>query len=264
LWIDSETYMLHRMELPIESQRHVLNADNRYSHLKIWIDFEDPVFDAQIDADTYVLDLPAGGRRVRRLVAPPPPGPPEQLGKPIAEFQLTAADGQELTPSSLLGKTVLLDFWALDCAHCKAHTPAMEQVYRALQADGDVAVYGVNINGAEASGQAIDRTFRSWGRTMPVLRDVSRDSFERLQVAGTPTLLLIGADGRLQYISVGAQNDPEGLIELVRRLKEGADLAADARAKHAETVANYEQALADATIEKVSATSQERNGPAGN
>lgn len=247
-WIDRENYTLHRMELPIGIQRESSSIKNQYTRFNIWIDFEDPTFNAAIDPQSFALQSPEGARRVSHFVVPPPPGPSDAVGAPIAEFELTTADGEKLSPASLAGKTVLFDFWAVNCPHCKAQTPVLEKVYREFKGSEDVVVYGVNINGDEASATVVDKTFRNWGRTMPVLRDISRGSFERLNVEGTPMLMLLGPDGRLQYLHVERHNDPAGLIAIIRRLKGGADLAAEARAEHAKTVANYEKALAEATI----------------
>ena len=247
-WIDCESYLLHRMELPIETQRKYLDAADQFSHLAVWIDFEEPTLDASIAAESFAIALPEGARLVRQFVAPPPAAPPVELGQPVAEFDLAPLKGDAVTHESLAGKTSLLDFWQIDCAPCKAHTPGLETVYQQLKDDDAVAIYAVNIEGPAAADAAVEATFRSWGSTMPILRDRTRASLERLKVNGTPTLMVVGPDGRLQYLHMGEHRDPAGLADLIRRVKEGGDLAAEARAEHQQLVANFEKSLDGVTI----------------
>jgi outer membrane lipoprotein-sorting protein len=63
-WIDSETYVLHRMELPIDADRATLDAENQFSQLAVWIDFEDATFNAQIAETSFAMDVPEGSRRL--------------------------------------------------------------------------------------------------------------------------------------------------------------------------------------------------------
>ncbi len=248
LWIDCETYALLRMELPIDAERSSLDAENQYSQLSVWIDFEDPTFDTAIDAKSFEMDVADDARRVRRFVAPPPPGPPEELGKSLAEFEFETIDGEKITPASLAGKTVLLDFWQVDCAPCKAHTPDLDTIFRELKDDDAFAFYAVSLDGVRVGAEAAEKTLRAWGGGMPVLFDPKQDAFKKLGVEGTPTLMLLDAKGQLQFFHIRQHRDPEGLTALIRKVMGGADLAAEARAEHRQLVDNYETELDAATM----------------
>jgi outer membrane lipoprotein-sorting protein len=70
LWIDAETSMLRRMELPVEAELARIDPEHRYLRLSVRIDFQDATFDAEIDDAAFALSPPPGAHRVRRFVAP--------------------------------------------------------------------------------------------------------------------------------------------------------------------------------------------------
>ena len=241
LWIDAENYLLRRMELPIEGQRPELDPDNRYASLSIWIDFHDPAVNGNIDDASFAKETAGDDRLVRRLVAAPPMAPPERLGKPLADFKFTTLDGKEVTRADLRGKTVLLDFWQLDCAPCKAHTPDLEKVFAQFKDNDKFAFYAVNVEPpARVSNEVAQRTLKNWGGTMPILRDPELAAFKELKVEGTPTLMLLDPQGNLQYFHIRQHRDPQQLAEVISKVVGGADLVAEARAEHAELVKKYE------------------------
>jgi thiol-disulfide isomerase/thioredoxin len=185
---------------------------------------------------------------VRRFIASPPPAPPENLGEPLAGFEFETIDGEKVTPASLAGKTVLLDFWQVDCAPCKAHTPDLDAIYRELKDDEKFAFYAVSLDGVRVGKAAAEKTLESWGGSMPVLFDPKQDAFKNLKVEGTPTLMLLDAKGRLQFLHIRQHRDPKGLATLIRKVMDGADLAAEARNEHRQLVKDYETELKAATI----------------
>jgi hypothetical protein len=73
-WIDAQTSVLMRMELPVDNQREALDPENQYLRLKVWIDFLDATRDAQIAPASFEMPVGEGVRLVRNLVRPPQPG----------------------------------------------------------------------------------------------------------------------------------------------------------------------------------------------
>lgn len=242
-WIDAKSYALRRMELPIEGDRRQFDPENQYANLAVWIDFEDPTFNAKIDEETFVKELAESDRLVGRLIPSPPPAPSERLGEELAEISFETLDGQPVTRDDLKGKTVLLDFWQVDCAPCKAHTPELEKVYQQLKDNKDFAFYAVSLDDVNrVPNNVAERTLQNWGGTFPVLRD-PKFTAEKLKVTGTPTLMLLDRDGRLQYFHIRQHRDPQQLAELIQKVVDGADLAADARAEHDLLVKKYDADL---------------------
>ncbi|BBO31844.1 redoxin domain-containing protein [Lacipirellula parvula] len=239
-WIDAKTYALRRMELPLGDARRDFDPDDRYSNLSVWIDFKDPTFDPDIDRSTFLKEPAEGEFLVKRLIPSPPQAPPERLGEDLAEFSFETLDGEKVSRDSLKGKTVLLDFWQADCAPCKAHTPELEKVYQQLKDNDKFAFYAVSMDAPErVTNDTAERTLKNWGGSMPILRDPEVTS-EALQVAGTPTLMLLDGTGKLQYFHIGQHRDPQQLANVISKVVDGADLAAEARDEHQQLTAKYE------------------------
>ncbi len=252
LWIDVETHALRRMKLPTEAQLSSLDPRDEFSHYSVWIDYLDPALGAEIDDAAFTHVMPEGARRVRKLVFPPPPAPPAILGQPVAPFSFTTLEGEEVTPATLAGKLVLMEFWSKTCPPCRQHTPLLSQVYQELKDSEDFLFYAVNANLAADSNETIARLFESWGGSIPLLRDLQETSYTKLGISAYPHTIIIGRDGRLQMYQPGMHVRGEPLVEAVHKLLEGGDLAAEAHAKHDGLVQEYEQELEAATIKDVS------------
>jgi len=252
LWIDAETHALRRMKLPLEAQLATLDPSDKYSHYSVWIDYVEPVLNAELDSITFVQDIPADLRRVKEFVLPPPPGPLAILGQPVANFSFTTLAGEEVTPASLAGKLVLMEFWSKTCPPCRKHTPLLDQVYRELKDSEDFLFYAVNANLEDTSNDAVAKLFKSWGGSIPLLRDLQETSYTKLEIAAYPHTIIIDRHGNLQMYQPGMHTHAEPLLKAVRQLLAGEDLAAAAHAKYAKIVAEYEKQLDAVSIKNVS------------
>jgi cytochrome c biogenesis protein CcmG/thiol:disulfide interchange protein DsbE len=75
------------------------------------------------------------------------------IAQPAAPFTLTLFDGGTLSSKDLLGKAVLLNFWASWCVPCRAEARALEAAWQKYK-DRDVVFLGVNIQDKEEDARA--------------------------------------------------------------------------------------------------------------
>ena len=253
LWIDEETSLLLRMELPIDSQMSELDPEGVFSQYSIWIDYNQVALDTEIVEDVFAMSIPEGVRRVSSLVEPPPPAPSDKLGQPVGEFSFTTLADKKITPATHEGKVVVLDFWLNTCPGCKSQTPLLEEIYQQLKDNDKFVVYGVNANLKKhnLSDQTIENLFESWGASFPVLRDLEETSDFQMGIRRYPHMTIVGPDGRVQYDEYGEHTEAEPLLEILQKVLEGEDPASEAVAEHQRLVEQYEKALEEATIEQV-------------
>lgn len=62
---------------------------------------------------------------------------------PAPEWELTAADGKNISLKGLRGKFVIMDFWATWCGPCRMAMPGMQKLHERFK-DKPVIVYGMN------------------------------------------------------------------------------------------------------------------------
>jgi thiol-disulfide isomerase/thioredoxin len=145
------------------------------------------------------LELRRGGRTLEVTLVPGPfplelpalPGPPK-VGSPAPTLELELYRGERLAAA----RPQLLFFWATWCGPCKQSLPEL----MAFAAARDVDVVAIS---DEEPAQL--EPFLSKHADFPahVASDPLRAAFQAYGVAGTPTFVLIGADGVIQLYQRG-------------------------------------------------------------
>jgi thiol-disulfide isomerase/thioredoxin len=101
-------------------------------------------------------------------------------------------DGGRCTLAEFAGRPVVLNFWATWCVPCVAELPELDR----LAATGAFTVIAVS---ADRGGAAVVKPFAASHHIthLTLLLDPATEALHALGVAGFPTTLLIGADGKL-------------------------------------------------------------------
>jgi len=135
------------------------------------------------------------------------------VGSPAPKLVLTTIDGQKIDLGRLYGKkAVYLKFWATWCQPCREQMPHFEHTYET--AGADLAVIAINAGFDDTPADV--REFRSkFGITMPIVIDDGRlGTAFNLRV--TPEHVVIGRDGRIQYIGHLADQRLEAALVAAR------------------------------------------------
>jgi len=135
------------------------------------------------------------------------------LGSPAPRVMLQTIDGESIDLGSLYGKkAVYLKFWATWCVPCRQQMPHFEHAYET--AGTDLAVIAINV-GFNDSLDAIQSYRKRLGITMPIVLDDGRlGAAFRLRV--TPTHIVIGRDGRIQYVGHLADTQLDDALKVAR------------------------------------------------
>ena len=117
-------------------------------------------------------------------------------------FALPAVDGAKVGLADHKGKVVLVYFWATWCPYCRRELPVgVERISRERKAQ-PFTVLAVNI---EEPRDLVASWVKGAGLTMPVLLDYDGAVARDYRVTATPTIYLIGRDGRLVARAAGTR-----------------------------------------------------------
>lgn len=135
------------------------------------------------------------------------------LGAPAPRIVLKTIDGDAIDLGGLYGKkAVYLKFWATWCVPCREQMPHFQHAYET--AGSDTAVIAIDV-GFNDSIEAIRAYRKKLGITMPIVfDDGTLGAAFHLRV--TPTHIIIGRDGRVQYVGHLADKELDAALIAAR------------------------------------------------
>ena len=141
--------------------------------------------------------------------APPITGTRQWFNTPI---------GSPARLSSLVGKVVLVDFWAYSCINCQRAIPHLKAWY------SDYKAYGLEVIGVHTPEYAFEHVpsnvgsgAKRLGITYPVTLDNDYTTWNNYGNNSWPTEYLIDATGKVRYIAIG-EGDYSTTESLIRSL----------------------------------------------
>ena len=127
-------------------------------------------------------------------------------GQTAIDFTLPDLAGRKHSLKDHRGSVVLLDFWATWCGPCRIQMPNVEKLYHEFKKKG-LVVYAVNQGeGSEKARQYLEKN----KYTTTTLLDQKADVGRQYKVAGIPTLVVVGRDGKIVAHFVGVR--PEATL----------------------------------------------------
>ena len=143
------------------------------------------------------------------------------IGKtPKLKFEML--NGKSVKLESLKGQVVVLDFWATWCGPCVKSLPGIKKV---IDSYPESAVKLITVNQNE-SKQKIESFLKTRELELQVALDEGEIS-EAFNVEAIPQTVIIDADGKIQFVKVGASSDME------KKLRNAIDSLLDANATSA-------------------------------
>ncbi|MBK5290924.1 MAG: TlpA family protein disulfide reductase [Acidobacteriia bacterium] len=110
----------------------------------------------------------------------------------VMQFTLTGLKGDKLRMDTLLGKVVVLDFWATWCGPCRAQQPLYEKVKERFKDNTDVVFLNINTDEDHSVVQPFLAQMK-WNKTVYFEDGMS----SLLKVTNIPMTLVVGRDGQI-------------------------------------------------------------------
>lgn len=137
---------------------------------------------------------------------PPAPSEPQATEAPkIAAPDFTVVDeaGNKVALSSLLGKPVVLNFWASWCPPCKGEMPDFNEVYEEMSEEITFVMVDMT-DGLRETKDTGSAFVKEQGFTFPVYYDTDGEAANSYGVYSLPTTYFIDADGNIITGAKGA------------------------------------------------------------
>ncbi len=225
IWVDQSERLLRRAEYPVEGLRKYYEQHGPVSDLAVVADFHNAQINGPLNPTMFAYQLPEGHKAVKRFVGL---APPEQLGKKAPSFTFKTLDGEEVTPETLAGKIVVLDFWATWCKPCLESMPHLAKVQERFKDNDKVQFLAVNIEEETVTPEKIKTTLEELAPAIRVVRDLEQHAFKSFGIDAIPFAFIVGADGTVQDIQRGINPDVEPVEDLTNKINtllEGKSLA---------------------------------------
>lgn len=121
------------------------------------------------------------------------------VGDMAPDFTAELTNGESVTLSEEQDKVVLLNFWATWCGPCVNEMPALER----LQEEYGDQLLVLAVNSMEDKS-TVDSFVEEKGYTFSIAYDVNGEIGIKYPTSGIPYTLIIGKDGTVKQIFVGA------------------------------------------------------------
>jgi len=85
---------------------------------------------------------------------------PIQVGNSVPPFELKTFDGQIIKTEDLIGKVIVVNFWASWCKPCEQEAADLEEAWRNYQESGEVVFLGVDYVDTETEARGYLEKFK--------------------------------------------------------------------------------------------------------
>jgi thiol-disulfide isomerase/thioredoxin len=148
-----------------------------------------------------------------------PPGSVVEISGPMPRVEGSGLQGETIGPSTYRGEVVVVNFWASWCGPCRREQPGLQRLHEEYGGRG-VQFLGIDFKDDPAAARTYLNEF---GVTYPSVADPSGRLAYEFRIPYLPATIIVGRDGEMRYLLVGAQ--PEEVVrEKLDRLLAEADV----------------------------------------
>jgi len=134
--------------------------------------------------------------------------------KTAPAFSVTALSGKQYDAAAIRGKVVVLNFWFIGCAPCKAEMPGLNQLVAEFKGQ-DVIFLAFALDSAEELRDFLKKTVFNY----EVIPDAGALMEEQFKIAAYPTHVIIDRAGAVEAVMTGGgEKRHEDIRPLITRL----------------------------------------------
>lgn len=142
------------------------------------------------------------------------PDPGELVGKPAIEFHVKDVKGGDLSLEQHRGKVVLLDFWAVWCAPCRAETPHLKKAYEEFK-NREFEIIGISLDHEKSKLLAyIEEQEIAWPQFLNETGE--NDIAQKYKVMAIPQAFLIDHEGVIRKANLRGHTLEPAIAELLQ------------------------------------------------
>lgn len=165
------------------------------------------------------LDALLAGKPVPTFENPSPskrperPNPNDLVGKPAPSFKLRNVAGETVSSDGFSEhKATVLNFVAPNCGFCKKQLPNVEKVREKYEAKGVRFVNMSQTMRKPFSAEEAADIYKGTGAELELVMDDGNKVGSQYKARGYPTMIVVGQDGKVANVNVGAKKNLEELL----------------------------------------------------
>ncbi|MCL2306182.1 MAG: redoxin domain-containing protein, partial [Planctomycetaceae bacterium] len=250
-WIDRKTFVLMRIDLPVER----FPASEGRTVARVRLELDNATLNPDIEGEAFTIEYPENLKIVENFT----PWPVLLQGKKLNDFDsitINSFAGKSIPLSQYADKVVVLQFWSATNSYCAEAMREIYAVYEKMKSDVRVRFVGVCFDSEEeVSMDAAIKVLNDWQAPLPSCRLPDFKLPESLQLFVSPNLVILAPGGVVARYFPPGPNSEQEILDAVHEVldgKIGDPALADALKEQREYYAQTMQAFIDSDYFAVS------------
>lgn len=141
-----------------------------------------------------------------------------EIGERIPDLALTTFDNDPINSQDLIGKVVIINFWASWCDPCSEEADELQGAYDYFQTNPEVIIIGIAYNDVNSNSANFLELYHV---TYPNAPDLGGRTSAAFGVSGVPETFIFSQSGVLASVQTGPYSSASQIISIVENLLDG-------------------------------------------